>query len=58
MREKLIALFFSDHVENFYALKRTKAYRWSGTRARPFLGQGYSFTAKNDVMCRQIHLYE
>jgi hypothetical protein len=47
---------FSDHVENFYSLKRTKAFRWFGTRIRHFLGQDYSFTSKNNAMCRQIHM--
>ena len=46
----------SDHVENFYSLKQTKAFRWSGNRTRHFLGQNYPFTPKNDAMCRQIHL--
>ena len=55
MNEGLICS--SDNVENFYSLKRTKAFRWSGSRKRRFLGQDYSFTGKNDVMCRQIHLH-
>ncbi len=47
---------FSDNVENFYSLKRTKTFRWIGNRIQHFLGQGYSFTQKNDDMCRQIHI--
>jgi len=47
---------FSDNVENFYSLKRTKAFRWIGSRTRHFLGQSYSFTQKNDAMCQQIHI--
>ena len=47
--------FSSDHVENFYALKRTKAFRWIGNRTRHFFGHDYIFTEKNDAMCRQIH---
>lgn len=47
---------FSDHVENFYSLKQKKALRWSTTRANTFLGQDFTFTPKNDAMCRQIHL--
>ncbi|CAF0809330.1 unnamed protein product [Rotaria sp. Silwood1] len=45
-----------DHVENFYSLKRTKAFRWFGNRTRHFLGQDYTFTQKNNDMCRQIHM--
>lgn len=43
-------------METFYSLKRTKAFRWFGTRTRQFPGYDYSFTQKNDAMCRQIHL--
>ena len=46
----------SDHVENFYSLKRTKAFRWFGNRTRHFPGHDYTFTSRNNAMCRQIHM--
>ncbi|CAF0805543.1 unnamed protein product [Adineta ricciae] len=45
-----------DNVENFYSIKRTKAFRWFGNRTRHFLGHDYTFTPKNNAMCRQIHV--
>ncbi|UJR36604.1 hypothetical protein I4U23_029324 [Adineta vaga] len=45
-----------DNVENFYSLKRTKAFRWFGNRTRHFLGHDYTFTQKNNAMCREIHV--
>jgi hypothetical protein len=52
----MIFFIFSDNVENFYSLKRTKAFRWIGNRTQHFLGYDYRFTQKNDAMCRQIHM--
>ncbi|CAF3902971.1 unnamed protein product [Adineta steineri] len=45
-----------DNVDSFYSLKRTKALRWFGSRIRRLLGHDYTFTQKNNAMCRQLHV--
>ncbi|CAF1248338.1 unnamed protein product, partial [Didymodactylos carnosus] len=44
-----------DNIENFYSIKQKQSYRWFKNRTRTYPGIDYSFTDKNNQMCRLLH---